>query len=228
MYSDNQERDQILLKRISDGDEEAREEMITKYIPMVTYICKNYYGGFLDYDDFKQEALIALLKAIEEYRPDKFKIKFSSFAYICITRKLFNVLRQINGNKHKPLNNALSFSWTINDNENRTLLDLLISDKTDPEEICHDRWAMQRLGQVLKSHLSILEFTVLSLILKGYSVNEIAHKTGVDLKSIDNARTRVKNKINGLVKEYGSLLNPEIPEQVRKRKDLYIQVKITG
>lgn len=228
MYADSQEKDLILLKRISAGDERSKEEIIAKYIPMVAYICRNYYGGFLDYNDFKQEGLIALLKAIDEYQPQNFKIKFSSFAYICVTRKLFNVLRQINSNKHKTLNNALSLNWTFGENETRTLLDLLISDETNPEKIFQDSWAKQKLLKVLKNRLSILEFSVLVLILGGYSSSEIAVKTGIDLKSVDNARTRIKNKINVLLKKYGSLLNPLIPIRVRKRKDLYIQVKITS
>ncbi|HHV72290.1 MAG TPA: sigma-70 family RNA polymerase sigma factor [Clostridia bacterium] len=228
MYSDSQEKDLILLARINNGDERAKEEMIIKYAPMIAYICKNYYGGFLDYEDFKQEALIALLKAMEEYKPEEYNIKFSSFAYICITRKLFNVLRQINGNKHKPLNNALLFSWTVNNDESRTLLDLLTSNETDPEDIYQNQWAKLKINQVLKSHLSVLEYTVLNLILRGYSISEIADKIGIEPKSIDNARTRVKNKIGLIIKKYGSLLNPKVPKRVRKRKDLYVDVKVTG
>ena len=54
---------------------------------MVKRIARNHYASFLEFEDLMQEGLIGLLSAIEEYDPDK-KVKFSSFAYICILRKI--------------------------------------------------------------------------------------------------------------------------------------------
>ena len=61
--------------------------MVRKYIPMVKYIIRNYYASFLDFED-RAEGLIGLLSAIDEYKPDEYDVKFSSFAYLCIIRCL--------------------------------------------------------------------------------------------------------------------------------------------
>ena len=97
----NQAVDMDLVARVRGGDGTRREELVKKYTPMVKHIVRNHYAGFLDFDDLTQEGLIGLLGAIDEYRPDKFDVKFSSFAYICIIRKVYNVIKQTNGNKHR-------------------------------------------------------------------------------------------------------------------------------
>src|SRR5690625_3879933 len=103
----NQALDLALAPRVRGGDAAAREELVKKYIPMVKHIVRNHYASFLDFDDLTQEGLIGLLGAIDEYRPDKFDVKFSSFAYICIIRKVYNAIKQTNGNKHRALNEAV-------------------------------------------------------------------------------------------------------------------------
>ncbi|MGB4266081.1 MAG: sigma-70 family RNA polymerase sigma factor, partial [Limnochordia bacterium] len=89
----NQQWDYSLITRIRLGDEEAKETLVLKYIPMVKHIVRNYYASFLDFDDLLQEGIIGLLHAIDEYRPDLYDVKFSSFAYICIIRKIYNVIK---------------------------------------------------------------------------------------------------------------------------------------
>ena len=50
----------------------------------------------------------------------------------------------------------------------------------------------------IKETLSSLELKVLTLYLKGYSYNEIAKISNLNKKSIDNALTRIKNKLSFL------------------------------
>jgi len=87
----NQERDLELIRQVRTGNRKAREELVSKYIPMVKRIARNHYANFLEFEDLMQEGMIGLLSAIEEYDPEK-KVKFSSFAYICILRKIYNVI----------------------------------------------------------------------------------------------------------------------------------------
>ena len=117
----NQNLDLDLIRRIREGEAEAKEKLVTKYVPMVKYIIRNYYASFLDYEDLLQEGLIGLLTAIDEYQPEKFDVKFSSFAYICILRGVYNVIKQTNGNKHRLLNEAVSLQAAIGADENRVI-----------------------------------------------------------------------------------------------------------
>ncbi|MGB4251208.1 MAG: sigma-70 family RNA polymerase sigma factor, partial [Limnochordia bacterium] len=93
MQRDNQAVDLELIRRVRAGEEGARESLVLKYIPMVKYIIRNYYSSFLDFEDLVQEGLIGLLSAIEEYKPERYDVKFSSFAYLCIIRRVYNVIK---------------------------------------------------------------------------------------------------------------------------------------
>ena len=227
---ENQKRDIHLIHLIRSGDNIAKEKLVQKYTPMVKHITRNYYASFLDFEDLMQEGLIGFLNAIDEYKPDQFNVRFSSFAYICIIRKVYNIIKQTTGNKHKALNNATSLYAYINSDENRIILDLIPNDyiSIDPVTLIEDKHINQRLDQVLLNHLSLLEYSVIIMLLRGFSSGEIEAEIGVGSKVIDNARTRVKNKLRRIMQEYGSLLSPKVPTAVRKRKDLYFDLKLGG
>lgn len=210
-YEKNQEIDLGLLKKARGQDEKALQEIIVKYTPMVKRIIRGFHPGFLESDDLVQEGLIGLLGAVKEYDSENFQIKFSSFAYMCILRKICNVVKSANGNKHRILNHSISLHSFINDGENRTFLDVFSDGKINPESLIEERWVNQRLASVLRYHLSALEYRVVILILQGYGLSEIAQQMGLAIKSVDNARTRCKLKIKNLMRKYGSLLNPQLP-----------------
>lgn len=226
----SQLRDLSLIRRIRRGETEAKEELVAKYLPMVKHIVKRHYASFLEFDDLVQEGFIGLLAAIEEYRPDAFNVKFSSFAYMCIIRKVYNAIKQSNGNKHKLLNQAVSLHAYVNADESRTVMDLVpLADAAgDPVDILEEKHSTSRIDMLLKNHLSLLEYTVIALLLQGYTCSEIERAIGVKAKAIDNARTRVKAKLKRIVDNYGSLLNPQIPMSVRRRQDLYMRLQVDG
>ena len=224
--SDNQTLDLNLIKRFREGDQEARDNLVVKYVPMVKYIIRNYYAAFLDFEDLLQEGLIGLLSAMEEYKPDEYDVKFSSFAYICIIRRIYNVIKQTTGNKHRLLNEATSLQTPIGSDESRSIMDLVAAElaQSNPEEMVEEKYVAEVIGRVLRNHLSMLEYAVIIRLLKGYSAREIEEEMHIGLKVIDHARTRVKSKLKLLLDEYGSLLSPKVPTNVRKREDLYLDL----
>jgi len=225
----NQQRDLALIRRIRSGDPQAKEELVRKYLPMIRHIVRRHYASFLEFDDLMQEGFIGLLAAIDEYRPESFDVKFSSFAYMCIIRKVYNAIKQCNGNKHKALNQAVSLQAYVGADESRTVMDLLpLTDPSvDPLELLEQKSSNHRIDLLLRNHLSLLEYTVIALLLEGYSCGEIERAIGVKAKAIDNARTRVKAKLKRIVEKYGSLVSPNIPMNVRRRQDLCIPVRIS-
>lgn len=223
----NQEEDKKLLSRAREGDEQAKEALIKKYIPMVRHIVKTSCPRGKDsIEDMIQEGLIGLLDAIKEYDNRQDKTKFSSFAYLCVMRKIYNYIRRVNNNKQRALTGALSLQAHLDHEENRTIQDLLGSTELDPVEIYENKWISQRLTQVLKNHLSLFEYAVVVLLARGFSLSEIERKVGVDAKSVDNARTRARAKIGRIIDMYGSLVSPQVPDNVRKREDLYLRVRV--
>lgn len=220
--TENQGKDLRLIFRIREGDRQAKEDLVEKYIPLIRHIIRNYYSSFLEYEDLLQEGFIGLLNAIDEYKPEKFEVKFSSFAYICIIRRIYNIIKVTSGNKHRALNDAVSLYTFINQEGSLTIIDL-IPDSDSPLEEVEELLMTKELHGVLKNCLSLFEYAVCSLMLKGYSSREIELELQVGSKAVDNARTRMKTKLRKVIKEQGSLTEQKTPLKVRQRRDLYLE-----
>ncbi len=220
--TENQGKDLRLIFRIREGDRQAKEDLVEKYIPLIRHIIRNYYSSFLEYEDLLQEGFIGLLNAIDEYKPEKFEVKFSSFAYICIIRRIYNIIKVTSGNKHRALNDAVSLYTFINQEGSLTIIDL-IPDSDSPLEEVEELLMTKELHGVLKNYLSLFEYAVCSLMLKGYSSREIELELQVGSKAVDNARTRMKTKLRKVIKEQGSLTEQKTPLKVRQRRDLYLE-----
>lgn len=228
MSSANQQVDLHLIDEIRSGNNDAKDTLIAKYTQMVRHIVRRHHSNVLDFEDLVQEGLIGLLGAIAEYRPDQFDVKFSSFAYLCIQRKISNAVKQCMGNKHKALNQALSLHSYVNSEETRTRMDCIPSEETwtDPALLIENRLLDERMRALLREHLSMLEYVVTILLAEGYTARDIEREFGLSPKRVDNARTRVKAKLHRLLHAFGSLDHPGIPKTRRRRNDLALQVQL--
>lgn len=224
MVSPNQQRDLELLQRIAEKDQEAEEELIRKYTPMIRHIVRRHYARAMDFDDLCQEGFIGLIQAIAQYDPVRYDVAFSSFAYLCIIRKVYNAIKSANGARNMALNTAVSLQHPVQGQADRTVQETIPADEPDPLELVDERLSAGRLRQVLQHHLSVLEYTVAAFLAEGYTAQEIVRAVGVNAKAVDNARTRVRAKLSRLLSRYGSLLNPTLPLTARRRTDLYVQL----
>ena len=223
----NQKKDLELIHKIRiNCDMVSKDELVLKYLPMVRHIVKGYHPSPADFDDFSQEGAIGLLKAIEEYNPQRFQVKFSTFAYICITRRVSNIFRR-NRNKITPANgNVLSLFQNTDESNNRMLIDFLAGYYDEPFNYIEQEWINQKLDSILKIYLSPVEYQVMKGIIAGDNQGEIQISLALSPKVIDNARTRARGKLRKIIEAYGSLLNPALPQKVRKRKDLAIKLEV--
>jgi RNA polymerase sporulation-specific sigma factor len=229
MSDENQEADLQLINRIrQEADNNAKDALVIKYMPMVRHIIRTQSYYHTDQEDLIQEGLIGLLKAIREYRPDKFPVKFSTFAYICIMRRIFNVLKLWRSKKYQILSSAISLHANQGADDSRTLLDTMEQPGLSPQEIVEEKWSRNRLEKVLRAYLSPVELAVIERYLQGMTSSEIQQYLGFDAKVVDNARTRARQKLGRVVQQYGSLIHPAIPLKTRKRSDLCLALRKLG
>jgi RNA polymerase sporulation-specific sigma factor len=188
--------DEGLVRRARGGDQQAMDQIISRYRGFVRLKASAYFLAGGDSEDLIQEGLIGLFKAVRDYRPER-EASFRSFAELCVTRQIITAIKTAARNKHSPLNTYVSFSNTRAGSEQETTLaDVLPDDPvTDPINQAISTEELQSLVDCLGKVLSPLESQVLAMYLEGRSYEEVAERLECNPKSVDNALQRVKRKV---------------------------------
>lgn len=189
--------DEQLALKAQSGDESSVNELLTKYKPLVSKLSRSYFLTDGDSEDILQEGMIGLYKAIRHYDKNK-NTSFKTFASTCIKHQLQSAIKIASAEKHKVLSTALSINDPSQDDEDGELEIYIPSSLPSPDDKLLERERMSEIKQKIKEVLSSLELEVLSLYLKGYNYNEISSISKLSKKSIDNALTRIKNKLSFL------------------------------
>ncbi len=85
------EEEREIIARCKNGDEEARNILITKNLRLVAHIVKKYSNHVKDVEDLLSVGDIGLIKAIASYEADK-GTRFATYASKCINNAiLFSV-----------------------------------------------------------------------------------------------------------------------------------------
>ncbi len=192
--------DEELVEKIRKGDDNAENELFSRYKDLVVKISRGYFlvGG--DIEDIVQEGMIGLYKAVKGYSSHK-ETTFKTFAVLCIKHQIQTAIRRANTNRNKPLSTAVSFqSFVSNANESLDYLPIELVFDTTPAEKVIDKENFEKLKDTIKSTLNEQEIKVLISYLQGFSYKEISQSLGLSQKSIDNSLTRIKSKLRAKMK----------------------------
>jgi RNA polymerase sigma-B factor len=88
----DRERVSLLMARVAEGDEAAREEVVREHQRLVSYLAKRFTGRGEPIEDLEQVANIGLLKTIDRFDPDR-GVQFSTYATATIIGELKRHLR---------------------------------------------------------------------------------------------------------------------------------------
>ena len=120
-----------IMQRIIDGDNSAREELITHNLRLVVYIAKKYDSPSASAEDLISIGTIGLIKAVKTFSPEK-NIKLATYASRCIENEILMYLRKSSNRRQdasidEPLN-------TDSDGNELLLMDVLTSDQAQVGE----------------------------------------------------------------------------------------------
>ena len=181
--------DEELIRRFRSGEEESFEILVSRYRGLISSIASRFRGAAPDIDtgDLVQEGLIALLHACKSYSGER-GMSFKNYLMLCAKNSYLSIGRSLGRKGNVPTTNIIS----IEDEEGSAF------DPTDssPDELIESKEYIAHLHRVMKERLSDLEYKVAILHLSGYSYREIADKLDISLKKVDNAQTRIRQKLS--------------------------------
>lgn len=180
----SQNDDNYLLNLIQKGNKHAESILIEKYAGLARYFSGIYYIPGQDAEDVIQEGMIGLMEAARNYNSSK-NIPFRSFASVCISRKIISSLRR--ATKAKDI---LFISYSTQEcNPAREY-------GHNPEEIVISNENVETIRNAIDKILSTHERRVLMCFLNDMKYNEIATMLKSNEKSVDNALSRSRRKLN--------------------------------
>ena len=171
------------------------EQVLEEYKDMVRSKAASYFILGAEKEDLIQEGMIGLVKAFNAFDGSK-GASFKTFADRCVTRAMLDAIKSASRKKHAPLNEAVSLSEPVGEDEAVTLADTLLSDsESDPEAAAIYAELLRLLSENTDKYFSDSESEVVSLLLQGLENKQIAVALGKTSKQVDNAVQRIKNKL---------------------------------
>lgn len=180
------EEDIILIEKARNGDENSLNNLMNKYKHFVSKIAKKYFIIGADFSDVIQEGMIGLFNAYSKFDASK-NVMFKTFASVCINRQIITAFKKAYKNIKSELFDDIS--------------DEIIKTNTiclNPEEDIILKEDYENLLKEISEKLSEMEFKILDEFLKGQNYEDIAKKFDITKKSVDNALSRIRTKLNYL------------------------------
>ena len=178
----------ILIEKAKGGDENALNLLMSNYKKLVEKISRKYFIIGADLKDVIQEGMIGLFNAYLNFDSER-NTQFKTFATVCINRQIISAIKKAYKNSLVEFLNNADIE-EINFNKNTI----------SPEENFIIKEEYNLLKKEIKEKLSPLEQKILSEFLLNATYDEISKKLDISKKSVDNALTRIRTKLNYLKK----------------------------
>ncbi|MDR1467026.1 MAG: RNA polymerase sporulation sigma factor SigE [Oscillospiraceae bacterium] len=110
-----QKEEKEIMNRILEGEENAREPLITHNLRLVVYIAKKFDPSGANVEDLISIGTVGLIKAVNTFKPEK-NIKLATYASRCIENEILMHLRKNSQNKNElSIDEPLNTDWDGNE-----------------------------------------------------------------------------------------------------------------
>ena len=152
------EQEMECLKKMKDGDLEAKKELTLRNMRLVAHVAKKYQNSDEDMEDLISIGTIGLIKAVTTFNPQKAS-RLSTYAARCIENELLMFFRS--KKKHSREVSLYEPIGTDKEGNEINLLDVIESTPVDIVEDCYIRENTSYLLKSLKKILSEKEYQVI-------------------------------------------------------------------
>ena len=188
--------EEMIMDRIREGDEKAREPLIVHNLRLVVYIAKKFENSNVNIEDLISIGTIGLIKAVNTFSPDR-NIKLATYASRCIENEILMFLRKTSQSKFEvSIEEPLSTDW---DGNELLLCDVLGSDN---DIVSADIEQEVEVAQLLDavSKLNTREALIMELRFglngnKEHTQKQVADLLGISQSYISRLEKRIIRKL---------------------------------
>lgn len=199
----SRKEEEMIFLRLSEHDEEAKQQLIVHNLRLVVYIAKKFESTGINVEDLISIGTIGLIKAVNTFSPEK-NIKLATYASRCIENEILMYLRK-NQNRRKEISidEPLNINW---DGNELLLSDILGTDadtvSTDIEKDAERSMLYQAIGSLESRERSIMELRFgLRKGGKEHTQKEVADLIGISQSYISRLEKRIIRRLHNDLKK---------------------------
>ena len=185
------------LKKMKDGDLEAKKELTLRNMRLVAHVAKKYQNSDEDMEDLISIGTIGLIKAISTYKED-YGSRLATYAARCIDNELLMHFRS----KKKTAREVSLYEPIGTDKEGNQihLFDIL---ETADEDVAAELEKRSQIEQLMHHMRDILSEREYHIITKRYGLygeeektqREIAHEIGISRSYVSRIEKHALEKL---------------------------------
>ena len=192
-----EEEEQRYLKKLAQGDEQARDVLIERNLRLVAHIIKKFEGSGDDFDDLISIGTIGLIKAVNTFNGKK-STRLATYASKCIENEILMYMRS-----KKKMRSEMSLYEPIGtDKEGNEIhfMDVLSTDAEAVAEMVAKNLDREQLWHKLK-YLTPQERKVLVMRFglrgkKRRTQKEIAKNMGISRSYVSRIEKRANDRLS--------------------------------
>lgn len=190
------EEERVALARLAEGDESARDTLITRNLRLVVYIARKFESSGVGLEDLISIGTIGLIKAVRTFCPGR-NIKLATYSSRCIENEILMYLRK-NAQKRNEISidEPLNVDWDGNE--------LLLSDVlgSDADVVHRELESEAERRQLLccVGHLPAREQQIMRLRFgicgeQEHTQKEVADRLGISQSYISRLEKRIIRRL---------------------------------
>ncbi|MDE5963946.1 MAG: RNA polymerase sporulation sigma factor SigK [Eubacterium sp.] len=189
-----------MLRRMEEGDKNARAILIEKNLRLVSHIVKKYYSKTNDTDDLISIGTIGLIKAIDSFKADK-NVRLATYASRCIENE---ILMHFRSGKKQANDIYLGDTLEVDKDGNPLTIEDTISTNTDLADDLETKIRWEKVSKIIENLEDEREKEIIVLRYglnnkKPLTQREVAQRLNISRSYVSRIEKKVLNDIRKIV-----------------------------